>query len=48
MTIEILTGDMFASGADSLVCPVNCVGVMGAGLALLGCAGTTDRTVFDD
>lgn len=33
MTIEILTGDMFASGADSLVCPVNCVGVMGAGLA---------------
>lgn len=34
MSIEILTGDMFASGADSLVCPVNCVGVMGAGVAL--------------
>ncbi len=31
--IEILTGDMFAAGADSLVCPVNCVGIMGAGLA---------------
>ena len=31
--IHILEGDMFASGADSLVCPVNCVGVMGAGLA---------------
>lgn len=28
-------GDIFASGADVLVCPVNCVpGVMGAGLAL--------------
>jgi O-acetyl-ADP-ribose deacetylase (regulator of RNase III) len=33
MNINILDGDMFASGADSLVCPVNCVGVMGAGLA---------------
>jgi O-acetyl-ADP-ribose deacetylase (regulator of RNase III) len=28
-------GDIFASGADVLVCPVNCVpGIMGAGLAL--------------
>jgi len=26
-------GDMFASGAHALVNPVNCVGVMGAGLA---------------
>jgi O-acetyl-ADP-ribose deacetylase (regulator of RNase III) len=33
MKIDILNGDMFASGADSLVCPVNCIGVMGAGLA---------------
>lgn len=33
MSIEILDGDMFASGADSLVCPVNTIGVMGAGLA---------------
>lgn len=33
MSVEILTGDMFASGADALVCPVNCIGVMGAGLA---------------
>jgi len=31
--IDILEGDMFASGADSLVCPVNGIGVMGAGLA---------------
>lgn len=31
--IKILDGDMFSSGADSLVCPVNCVGTMGAGLA---------------
>ena len=34
MTIDILDGDMFASGADSLVCPVNCIGAMGAGLAV--------------
>ena len=33
MSITILDTDMFASGADSLVCPVNCVGTMGAGLA---------------
>lgn len=33
MTIQILDGDIFASGAAALVCPVNCVGVMGAGLA---------------
>jgi O-acetyl-ADP-ribose deacetylase (regulator of RNase III) len=26
-------GDLFSSGADALVNPVNCVGVMGAGLA---------------
>jgi O-acetyl-ADP-ribose deacetylase (regulator of RNase III) len=31
--VKILEGDMFQSGADSLVCPVNCVGIMGAGLA---------------
>jgi O-acetyl-ADP-ribose deacetylase (regulator of RNase III) len=31
--IEICTGDLFTSGAHTLVNPVNCVGVMGAGLA---------------
>ncbi len=32
--IELRTsGDMFASGADALVNPVNCVGTAGAGLA---------------
>lgn len=31
--IEFKKGDMFTSKADVLVCPVNCVGVMGAGLA---------------
>jgi O-acetyl-ADP-ribose deacetylase (regulator of RNase III) len=32
---DILLGSIFDSGADVLVCPVNCVpGVMGAGLAL--------------
>lgn len=33
MTVEIRTGDLFDSGAQMLVNPVNCVGVMGAGLA---------------
>lgn len=28
------TGDLFTSGADALVNPVNCAGAMGAGLAL--------------
>lgn len=33
--VEIVRqGDVFASGADVLVNPVNCVGIMGAGLAL--------------
>ena len=27
------TDSIFESGAEALVCPVNCVGVMGAGLA---------------
>ena len=31
--IQTVKGDIFASGADCLVNPVNCVGVMGAGLA---------------
>lgn len=31
--IEICHGDMFESGAEALVNPVNCVGVMGGGLA---------------
>ena len=31
--IEILTGDMLAGGAGSLVCPSNCLGALGAGLA---------------
>lgn len=34
MGIELVNGDMFTSGAEALVNPVNCVGVMGAGLAL--------------
>jgi O-acetyl-ADP-ribose deacetylase (regulator of RNase III) len=35
MTIEyIKNGDLFESGCEALVNPVNCVGVMGAGLAL--------------
>ena len=34
MPIEYSTGSIFDSGADVLVCPVNCVGVMGKGLAL--------------
>ena len=33
MSIRIVRGDLFASGADVLVNPVNCVGVQGAGLA---------------
>lgn len=32
--IYFTTGDIFLSGADALVNPVNCVGVMGKGLAL--------------
>jgi O-acetyl-ADP-ribose deacetylase (regulator of RNase III) len=31
--IEILSGNIFESGADALVNPVNCVGVSGKGLA---------------
>lgn len=31
--IDVVRGDLFASGADVLVNPVNCVGVSGAGLA---------------
>ncbi len=31
--IEIVQGDIFANAAQALVNPVNCVGVMGAGLA---------------
>lgn len=33
MPVEVVTGDIFQDGADVLVNPVNCVGVMGAGLA---------------
>jgi O-acetyl-ADP-ribose deacetylase (regulator of RNase III) len=32
--IEFRQGDIFASGCESLVSPVNCVGKMGKGLAL--------------
>lgn len=32
--IEIKTGDLFASGTDALVNTVNCVGIMGRGIAL--------------
>jgi O-acetyl-ADP-ribose deacetylase (regulator of RNase III) len=31
--LEVRIGDLFTSGANTLVNPVNCVGVMGAGLA---------------
>ena len=34
MSITYRSGDIFASDADALVNPVNCVGVMGKGLAL--------------
>ena len=34
MSIHIRTGDIFSSDAHVLVNPVNCVGVMGKGLAL--------------
>ena len=33
MPIEYRQGNIFDSGADVLTVPVNCVGVMGAGLA---------------
>ena len=32
--IRFVQGDLFASGSEALVNPVNCVGVMGKGLAL--------------
>lgn len=32
--IEFTHGDLFEANVDTLVCPVNCIGVMGAGLAL--------------
>ena len=32
--IHFVQGDLFASGCEALVNPVNCVGVMGKGLAL--------------
>jgi O-acetyl-ADP-ribose deacetylase (regulator of RNase III) len=34
MPLQIIKGDIFTSKADYLVCPVNCDGVMGKGLAL--------------
>src|SRR6266571_1908725 len=34
MGIEYIQGDLFASPADAIVIPVNCVGVAGRGLAL--------------
>ncbi len=34
MTIREIRGDLLASDAQTLVCPTNCVGVMGKGLAL--------------
>ena len=33
MSLIIKQGDIFTSKADYLVCPVNCVGAMGKGLA---------------
>jgi O-acetyl-ADP-ribose deacetylase (regulator of RNase III) len=32
--IKVMQGNIFESGCEALVNPVNCVGVMGAGLAL--------------
>ncbi len=34
MSIEMIYGDIFASDCQTLVNPVNCAGIMGAGLAL--------------
>lgn len=34
MTIRFVRGDIFESDCEALVNPVNCIGVMGAGLAL--------------
>lgn len=34
MPLRFLSGDLFRSRAQVLTCPVNCQGVMGAGLAL--------------
>ena len=34
MAIEYVDGDLLAADVDALVNPVNCVGVMGKGLAL--------------
>jgi O-acetyl-ADP-ribose deacetylase (regulator of RNase III) len=34
MTIEFVKGDLFESGCEALVNPVNCRGVMGKGIAL--------------
>lgn len=54
--IEFVNGDLFQSGVEALVNPVNCVGVSGAGLALefkrrflgpnqLYCAACRDRKI---
>lgn len=34
MSVEVISGDLFESGAQTLVNAVNCVGVMGKGIAL--------------
>lgn len=34
MTVQVVSGDLFASRAQTLVNAVNCVGVMGKGIAL--------------
>jgi O-acetyl-ADP-ribose deacetylase (regulator of RNase III) len=34
VSFRVIEGDLFAVGAEVLVCPTNAVGVMGAGLAL--------------
>lgn len=39
-------GDMFADDADILVCPTNCRGVMGAGLAKVFARVYKEQTVF--
>lgn len=48
MPITIKHGSIFDSTADVLVCPVNCVGVMGKGLALEFKKRFDCRTYFID
>ena len=44
--IEYVTGDLLAAGCEALVNTVNCVGVMGRGVALAGLSNL-DTLVFE-